>query len=464
MVGRGKLRDIRWPEFGSPEVMPRITASEYEERLDKARAKMAEKGLTHLVVYADREHSANMAYLTGYDPRFEEALLVLGRRGKPLILVGNEGLGYVPVSPVKLEVELFQSFSLPGQDRSKSRKLPSILSGYGIGKASKAGTIGWKYFGIEETKAPDLCLEIPSYIADILRELTGSRERVVNATAIFQNPSDGLRLISSADQIALFEFAATRTSEGMKRLIWGLKPGMREYEVVRFYQADGLPLSCHLIASSGEKAKKMGLSSPSDNIIRLGDPFITGFGLWGALNARAGFVAASEADLPKKQKHFIEDFASPYFSAVCKWYETIGIGVRAGDVVKAVTKFIPKNKWDLALNPGHYIHLDEWVSSSFYPSSKIRLRSGMAFQMDMIPVSKGPFYLANMEDGIVLADRKLRDEISQKHPDCWGRIQKRRDFMMSTIGIELKSEVLPLCNIPGIYAPFFLSPGKVFVN
>jgi hypothetical protein len=29
------------------------------------------------MVYADREHFANMAYLTGFDPRFEEALLIL---------------------------------------------------------------------------------------------------------------------------------------------------------------------------------------------------------------------------------------------------------------------------------------------------------------------------------------------------------------------------------------------------
>ena len=34
-------------------------------------------GLDAFVVYADREHFANMAYLTGFEPRFEEALLLL---------------------------------------------------------------------------------------------------------------------------------------------------------------------------------------------------------------------------------------------------------------------------------------------------------------------------------------------------------------------------------------------------
>jgi len=30
-----------------------------------------------LVVYADREHSATISWLTGFDPRFEEAILVI---------------------------------------------------------------------------------------------------------------------------------------------------------------------------------------------------------------------------------------------------------------------------------------------------------------------------------------------------------------------------------------------------
>jgi hypothetical protein len=41
-------------------------------------------------VYADREHSANVSYLTGFDPRFEEAILVVGATAEPAILVGNE--------------------------------------------------------------------------------------------------------------------------------------------------------------------------------------------------------------------------------------------------------------------------------------------------------------------------------------------------------------------------------------
>ena len=52
---------------------------------------MEERRYDHLVVWADREHSANLAYLTGFDPRFEEAvLIVVGGAATPALLVGNE--------------------------------------------------------------------------------------------------------------------------------------------------------------------------------------------------------------------------------------------------------------------------------------------------------------------------------------------------------------------------------------
>ena len=74
--------------------------------------------LDFLVVYGDREHSANVAYLSGYDPRFEETLLLLERTGRPLaVLIGNEGWGYCDVSPLDFDRQLYQTFSLMGQAR-----------------------------------------------------------------------------------------------------------------------------------------------------------------------------------------------------------------------------------------------------------------------------------------------------------------------------------------------------------
>ena len=73
-----------------PATEPLLPPSIFADRLDRLRSAMDARGYDHLVVWADREHSANIAYLTGFDPRFEEAVLIVGTTGDPAILVGNE--------------------------------------------------------------------------------------------------------------------------------------------------------------------------------------------------------------------------------------------------------------------------------------------------------------------------------------------------------------------------------------
>jgi hypothetical protein len=119
---------------------------------------------------------------------------------------------------------------------------------------------------------------------------------------------------------------------------------------------------------------------------------------------------------------------------------------------------------EFAVNPGHLIHLDEWMHSPFQAADNTTLRSGMAIQMDIIPVSKGPFCYANAEDGIALADEALCAELAARHPACWHRIQNRRKFMMDTLGIRLDPSVLPFSNIPAWFSPYPMNPAIAFTK
>src|SRR5258708_11787054 len=111
-----KLVEMDWPVFGQCERPRGALCEEFEGRIAATRAAMAEQSLTHLVVFADREHFANMAFLTGFDPRFEEAMLILGPSATPLIVVGNECEGDLKISPLwvncRLRHQRFQPVSL----------------------------------------------------------------------------------------------------------------------------------------------------------------------------------------------------------------------------------------------------------------------------------------------------------------------------------------------------------------
>jgi len=150
---RVELAEITLPEFGLPREEPTIPAATYEDRIAAARRRAADAGYDVLIVYADREHFANLAYLTGFDPRFEEALLILTQDRTPTLLVGNEDMVYTAISPVQLQPILFQTFSLLSQPRSSSAPLPSILRDAGIDTvgAKRVGLAGWKYFVPLET-------------------------------------------------------------------------------------------------------------------------------------------------------------------------------------------------------------------------------------------------------------------------------------------------------------------------
>jgi len=207
-VKKHRLIETEWPEFGWADRPPVVSVAELEGRLTALRAGMAREGLTHAVVYADREHFANLAYLTNFDPRFEEAILIVARDGKPLIVVGNECEGYLGVSPLftanKLRSERFQSFSLLNQPRGSSRKVRDIFAGEGIGKKSIVGCIGWKYFADSEHPDGAHAIELPAYLVDTLRALAG-HDAVVNSTALMMHPGFGLRSQCSPSEIANME-------------------------------------------------------------------------------------------------------------------------------------------------------------------------------------------------------------------------------------------------------------------
>jgi Xaa-Pro aminopeptidase len=459
---RHRLIEIDWPEFGVAACPAPPPASELQHRIDNLRARMKALKLTHIVVYADREHFANLAYLTGFDPRFEESLLIVGLTRTPLILVGNECEGYLGVSSLHsagaLRHERFQSFSLLGQPRERSRALREILAEEGISPGAHVGAVGYKYFSDAELPNAVHALDIPSYIADTLRNLTGP-DHVYNATDLLMHPGHGLRATCTASEIAFFEYANGQAAESVKRMIFGLREGITDHAVMESARINGDPFSCHCTFGTGRTAN-LGLCGPSGEVIRRGQPLAFNLAYWGSNICRAGWIAESSADLPAAATDYVPAFAGPYFEALGEWFGLMTPGTPGHAVYDLIQDRLPFEKFGIYLNPGHLIHLDEWMSSPFYPGSQIPIASGMAIQVDVIPQS-AQYFSTRMEDGIAIANAELRAKLKESAPDCYDRCQKRRSFMNDVLGINLPEEVLPLSNTCAIVPPFFLKPNTV---
>lgn len=465
MSNKIELIEIELPSYGEASVEPTLSASEYATRMDALRSCALSRGIDVVAVYADREHSANLAFLTGFDPRFEEALLIVADGQKPILMVGNEGWDYAKISPLDLDVQLYQPFSLLGQDRTRSRSLSEILKGAGVVKGARVGVIDWKYFGADAGPGGDgdgeRWISAPSYLVDTLREICG--EPVVNVTRWLMDSQSGLRAVNSVDQLACFEFAATCISNAMRRALCALKPGASEIEVMRAAQHPGLPNSMHPIIISGPRAG-LALASPSTRRMEVGDPISCAMGVWGALNARAGFLVHNASELPPGIADYGDRLVKPYFAAVSEWYSTVGIGVTGGELYNVIKRHLGDPFFGVGLNPGHLIHLDEWVHSPIFANSKQMLRAGMALQVDVIPATHSPYFTTNIEDGIALADASMREDWAARWPEAWSRIQARRQFMENTLGIQLKPEVLPFSNLSAHLTPYLLNPNLALRN
>lgn len=115
------LRQVQIPDFGAVAEPPPLSGR----------------------LYAERGHMADVMFLSGFEPRFEEALPLLGPGERRVLVTGDECMPYAVVSPLPgLEVRSSRTRSLLGRDRKKAPRPTDVLRDSGIGPGDgSAGNI-----------------------------------------------------------------------------------------------------------------------------------------------------------------------------------------------------------------------------------------------------------------------------------------------------------------------------------
>ena len=448
---------VQEPYFGVPEEMPTIPDSTYERRFKNTLEVINARGLDYMLVYADREHYGNFDYLTGFGPRFEEAILLISKTGETYTFLGNECMGLNRFSRIPgSRGILAQTLSLPNQPIEKHRELEEVFREIGVTAQCRVGLVGWKL--IYPVYGTIYDSDIPSYIVESIRSIVG-REQTENATDAFIHPAYGMRTINDAHEIAYFEYGAAYASDSVQQILQEVRPEMTEVEISQLATCGFLPTTMFPKVLSGSRLE-IGMASPSTKPAHFGERFQVSIGLIGGLTNRKGFLAYSEEDIPEKSRDYIDKYVKPYFALVANWYEMVGIDVSCGDIYKMVDTTFPKEKYGWFLNPGHYTSTEEWMASPIYENSQICLKSGMCLQMDIIPSTSSDYAPPNCEDGIAIADAELRRELKELYPDVYERIESRRSFMREVLNIQIRPEILPLSNLTGLYRPFVLNREK----
>lgn len=426
---------------------------------EKVLIRMKEAKMDVLLVYADREHGTNFGYLTGFEPRFEEALLAMHSDGKAYMLLGNESLRMQQYSRIEVEAIHIPHFSLPNQPMETTKTFTELIQAAGIEKGMKVGIAGWKMF-TSSLEDNEQLFETPQFIVEAVKKIVGETGRVWNATSLFIHPGDGARILMNANEIAHYEFGSSLASSRILKMLDQLEPGKTEIELANGLAAYGQPNNVQTICATGDRFTNA-IVAPRAKKVEIGDKFSTTLGYRGGLTSRAAYVVSSAEELAPDVADYIDAVAKPYFAASVAWYENVRIGMTGGEMYDLIESVMPKSIYGWKLNPGHLTAGEEWMSSPIYPKSDIVISSGMIFQVDIIPSVAG-YGGASAEDGVAIADEALREQISKNYPEVWERIQARRDYMIHTLGIHLHPEVLPMSTINGYFRPYLLNKEYAF--
>ncbi|WP_428815646.1 M24 family metallopeptidase [Lactococcus lactis] len=454
-------KEIVYEKINEPKLFNNVppvilTDKTLKDRKEKLLTIMAKEQYDALIIYADKEHGSNFEYFTGFIPRFEEGLLIIDKNDKATLVLGNENLKMSKHSRIEANLIHYPQFSLPNQPMDNEKSLTQIFKELELYKNKKIGLIGWKMFTTQNEEPSEL-FDLPYFIVDAVKNSLSTDTILTNAAHLLIGPK-GIRTINNANELAHYEYGANLASRCILNAMNQLKIGMKESEIGAILSDEGQAHSVITIAASGERFKKANFY-PTYKEINFGEPISMTTGFKGGLSSRTGFLVNEEKDLQDNQKHYLTDLVIPYYKGVVSWLENISIGMLGNDFYKMIDENLPKAKYNWHLNPGHYVADEEWMASPFYKNSKVKIASGMIFQIDIIPSVEG---LAGVsaEECVAIANQSLKNELKNKYPELWQRIITRRNYLINELNINLSPDVLPLSNTVGYLRPFLLEKSK----
>lgn len=321
----------------------------------------------------------------------------------------------------------------------------------------KIGLVGWKNFTSKYDENSEL-FDLPSFIVEALKKNLPNT-KFVNATFIFIG-ENGARCTNNANEFAHYEFGAALAGNCMLKAMDKLDVGVSEMEVADELDAGGQTHSVVTIMATGARFEKANMY-PTNKKIKLADPLSITTGFKGGLQSRGGYAVHDENELPENLKGYLDAVAKPYFNAVVHWLENIHVGMKGKELYDSIESVLPKEEYGWSLNPGHLCADEEWLSSPVYPESEEVLKSGMLFQIDIIPSVSG-FGGISCESGVMIADKELRDSIASEYPEIWGRIVKRQEYMRNELGIQISDEILPTSMATAYCKPWLLNKEMAF--
>ena len=419
--GRAVLADVELPDFGMPAAEPLLPPSIYAERIERLRERMEERGYDH----ARRVGRPRAQRQPRLPHRIRSAVRGGGAHRRRRRAIRRSSSATSATEPPRRR--RFRCAASASRTSACRRSRATRRCRFPRSSPPKASPPAAASASSDGRRTPAATtIEVPSFLVDELRRVTGPTGLVENATDLFIDAADGLRVVNEVEQLAAFEWAACQTSHGVRNLAHRAAPGndrARGGPAARVERhAAVLPPDADRRAAGEVRAAEP--RRPADRARRPADDGVRHLGraqLPGGVRRR-GRVGAARRDrrLCRTARRARTSRRWPSGTRRCTSARREASCRRSSTATSATrSSASPSTRATSS-------HLDEWVNSPVFAGSTIELRSGMALQCDIIPATGTPYFTTNIEDGLALADESLRAAFASGYPDAWARIEARR--------------------------------------
>lgn len=221
---------------------------EFERRRDKLLHALDKHGIKDILIYASMLRRENIRYFTHFNPAEPGAAAFFSAHSAPLLMVPTDA------EKVRAQCESWIEHveSYDGDVQNISRLLRTVPT------EKKVAIAGWDYFPA-------------NWMWQLQRSFP--EKDWSDATPAVHD----IRLMKTEEEIQKIEKAAAIADAAYENLIFGLEPGMREYELVAevesFIRKSHGEDNFQLLASGSGDARAM--HPPTDRVLQEGDLVIT---------------------------------------------------------------------------------------------------------------------------------------------------------------------------------------------
>ncbi len=377
--------------------MERLGKKEFEGRIKKVREKMEKKDIDVLFIYGDEYRCENLRYVSNYWPLFERGMLVVVKDKDPVLLVSPE------CEHLAKEMSVWQDIRLIRE----------------IGMSYVPEEVG--FTNIEFTKIADVVNDLINH-GDIKRfSICGvDAMSVILYNQIFAEIGDSefvngddllydLRLFKSAAEIETLKKAWEICDIGYKAILDADLRGLTEIQAAAIGEKAARDAGAeHIVFSvfaSGERTNTV-IGRPTEKKIMDGELVMSALAI-----KYDGYIASNEwpfvagGNPTKDQLDFIYHLVKAEDIGI----QSIKQGLKAGDVVKRVSRYFKENnleKHDL-YPPIHGNGLAE--AESPYPdeNSDYNFESGMGINFDVSLFGVPNIGSNRIEEGFIVSGNGL---------------------------------------------------------